>query len=153
MQYFLLFTLVSCLTACNYSSIKVKQYSSLNSIPAELSAIIAKEEQSCSAFYNSNNIWIIEQHCSNTEKQGIFIIDSNGTTKFEWFDEPFNSWAWNEGCNSKEDCYYMADVNGHGQVIGITYKLYINLSEGFYNIIIKNSNLIVIDKSIFDHPS
>lgn len=82
-----------------------------------------------------------------------YIIDSSGATKFNWFDSTFNTWAWNEGCNTKDDCYYIVTVNSNGKITSFTYKFYINLSEGYYKIKIKDSKLVVTEKSITDHPS
>jgi len=154
MKYSILFlTAISLLTACNSSSIKLKQYNSHIPIPIEINKIISIGDQACSVFYNANSIWVIEQHCENSDTQGIYIFDSSGITKFSWFDSLFNNWTWNEGCNSKDDCYYVVNINSDGKIIGFTYKFYINLSEGYYKVIIKDSKLIVTEKNIIDHPS
>ncbi len=155
MRYIIfLLAATSLLTACGISNVKVAQYNSKKPIPIEVANIVSMDERSCSVIYNTNSLWIIEQHCSSSgDRQGIYIIDSSGVNKFGWFDRPFNGWAWSEGCNTKDDCYYIATVDGHGKITGFTYKFYINLSEGYYKVIIKDSNLVVTKKSITDHPS
>ena len=117
------------------------------------SRIVPNEDRACSVIYHGQDIWIIERHCAGSNKQGIYLGNAEGVTRYEWFDEPFNTWAGNEGCNTRQDCYYEVKVDGDGRIIGFSYRFYINLSEGYYRVDVKNGEFVVLEKSIVDHPS
>jgi hypothetical protein len=153
MKIGLLFVALVMMSSCYATDLKLLPYDTNNTIPPAIDTVVSDKDMACSKVYHSQGAWIIEQHCASADKQGIYISDSSGITHYNWFDEPFNKWAQNEGCNTKEDCYYLVSIDGQGKVTGFTYKFYINLSEGYYKVAIRGDKLIVIDKLITDHPS
>lgn len=116
--------------------------------------VFVGDAKECSRIYHNNSILVVEVHCNgNPIKSGIYIIDATGTKAYGWYDKNFNTWAWEEGCNDKISCFYEAVVDSTGKVTELRYNFYINLSEGFYKIIVKENALEVIDKGIIDSPS
>ena len=91
-------------------------------------------------------------YCSK-DSDGLCIYGKNHQAQFDWYDKKFNLWAISEGCNNKDDCYYEVKVDSKGVVQEFKYNLFINLSEGFYKVSVKNKALKVIEKKIIDHPS
>lgn len=141
-------------SGCSAESIKLEHYELKSNVPEAINKIIALSRSNCSKIYKSKNIWLLEQHCSNEKSDiGIYILDSSGLRKFSWYDAEFNKWAWSEGCNDDNECYYKVLTDSSGKVTEIFYYFFINLSEGFYKLTIKNQKLIIDKKEIKDHPS
>jgi len=94
---------------------------------------------------NANSqVWISEVYCNNpTIQNGIFVSDTSGTKRYNWFDGDFNVWAREEGCNDNFSCYYSVTINGEGVITELIYHFSINLSEG----------LIVLENSMTDSHS
>ena len=142
------------LTACNAATLRAHITSQISSIPDTIETIVKSSNSKCTKLYNINNIWIVEIHCpENIEKQGIYISDTSGVRRFDWYDKSFNNWAWQEGCNTDIDCYYDVTTNHNGVVTELSYSFFINLSEGYYKLKIRNNEIIVSEKKIVDHPS
>jgi len=142
------------LTACNANGIEAFKSKEIDKAPSTVKNLIKSTDKNCFTLYNVKKIWILEQHCpEKNTKQGIYLIDALGKRKFNWYDSAFNNWAWQEGCNSDKDCYYKITINNNGEVTELAYHFFINLSEGFYKLKIKNNKLIVSEKKIIDHPS
>lgn len=142
------------LSSCNAGNIDAYSTKKSSKAPNSIKKIMEQNSKSCSILYNSKKIWVLEQHCAGkTINQGIFITDALGTRSFHWYDPNFNKWAWQEGCNSEKDCFYKVTTNKNGEVTELTFYFYINLSEGFYKLKIKNKKLVVTEKKIIDHPS
>jgi len=142
------------LSACNANSIDAFKSNNINNAPESLTKQILSVGEKCVTLYQSKEVSILEQHCSEKSiRQGIYIADTLGTRSFNWYDAPFNNWAWNEGCNSEKDCYYKIITNSKGEVTNLEYYFFINLSEGYFKIKIKDNQLIISEKKIVDHPS
>ncbi len=142
------------LSACNADSVEAFKSNNINSAPDTLTKQILSAGEKCITLYQSKQVWVLEQNCPDKNiQQGIYIADSLGTRSFAWYDAPFNNWAWNEGCNSEKDCYYKITVNSKGEATDLVYYFFINLSEGYFKIKIKNNQLIISEKKIVDHPS
>ena len=145
---------LSAVIGCTGRNVTLKLTSEPKSESHLIAKLIADDHKKCSRFYNSNTTWVVEVHCDvNSIKSGIYIIDSTGTKPYNWFDNAFNTWVWEEGCNDKTSCFYNAAVNNKGKVTELIYTFHINLSKGFYKMTVKDNSLEVTEKKISDSPS
>jgi len=90
---------------------------------------------------------VIEVHCnSQKKKDGIYIIEPSGIRYFNWYAPQFNSWSWTEKCVTKKGCYYRVSLDSSGVIDAIEFHYYINMSDGFYRLKVKKTNLEIIKK-------
>lgn len=154
LQNIILYVFLGALVGCSGRSITLILSDETIPNPNLKSEIFSSAYSKCSQFYQNKEIWVIEVHCDNKSiKNGIYIIDTSGVKSYNWFDKQFNRWAWEEGCNDKTSCFYEVVINKKGNVTELKYSFYINLSEGFYKLSVKNGSLEIIEKEIVDLAS
>ncbi len=144
-----MFFLMSCVTSGMSSSYQKLVYKKISKSDREY---IFPGVDGCSNLYTNGELSVLEVYCLK-DSDGLYIYGKNYLTKFDWYDKEFNLWSTSEGCNNKDACYYELKADESGVVRELKYNFFINLSEGFYKIEVKDEMLKVMEQKIVNHPS
>ena len=108
----------------------------------------------CVKHYQQRDVIVSEVYCQNENiADGLYLHDATGLRWFPWYAPDFNLWAWREGCRDKTNCYYDVELDHRGNIIRLTYHFFVNFSQGYYCLEIKDEQLQIVGKHIDDLPS